>query len=259
MECSDDTNLGMVTESILSSERLEKYRIGTVFTRNHTVEKFPLSEAEGVAHVEQILKNTRVLEGMGRQVLPVELKDGRLVSPYVQDELLENRVMNACKKGDMDGFYQMLDAVYQEILASSEQIAAEKNIFYTMQIDMDANTEKYGPILRIGYIDMILRNAFYKDGEICWFDQEWILECVPARFILFRSVVLLYSKFPWIEKIIPIENVAKRYQQLSAWQEYDRLDNMFLGITADLVHIRQGQILRGEGKAPYIENIKKIL
>lgn len=259
VECSDDADLGIVTESILSSERLEKYRIGTVFTKNHTVEKFPLSEAEGAAHVEQILKNTRAMEGMGRGVLPTEFKDGKLVSPYVQDELLENQVMDACKKGDIDRFYQLLDRVYQEILASSEQIAAEENIFYTMQIDTDSNSEKYGPIMRIGYLDMILRNAFYADGEIRWFDQEWILECVPARFIFFRSVVLLYSKFPWIEEIIPIAEAAGRYQLLTAWQEFDRLDNMFLGITADLVHIRQGQILRGQSKAAYLDNIKKLL
>lgn len=259
VECSDDTNLGIVTQSVLSSERQAKYRIGTVFTKNHTVEKFPLLEAEGTAHVKQILKNTRALERAGKKVLPAEFKNGKLVSGYVQDELLENRMADACKKGNIDEFYQILDRVYQEILTSSEQVTAEENIFYTMELDTDRNPDKYGPIMRIGYLDMILRNAFYVDGEIQWFDQEWILGGLPARFIFFRSVILLYSKFPWIEKTIPMEAVAEKYQLLSAWQEYDKLDNMFLSMTADLAHINQSKVYRGGNRAACVENIGKLI
>ena len=258
VECSDSEDLGKVTRCSLSSERLLKYRIATVFTKDGTVEKFPLYE-EGAAHVAQISKNGSVLEKRGRKVLPAQLLDGRLVSEYVKWELAEERLLDACRRKNKFEFYRILDRVYQEILASSEHIAAEENIICTMDIDKDSSPEKYGPILRVGYLDMILRNAFNADGDLVWFDQEWVLESVPANFIFYRAVKEFYFSYQWVDKIISLNEVGIKYNLVSAWNNYRMLEGMFLDTVVDMAHVEEAKIYRGGNKQACLENIKKLM
>lgn len=258
VECSDSEDIGRITQSVLSTERPEKYQIATVFNREHTVEKFALF-ASGTSHIEQIMKNGKALERNGRKVLPVQFKEGKLISEYVQHELLEDRILDACRRKNRFDFYRILDRAYQEIMTSSEQIAPEKNIIYSLEMDKEINPEKYGPILRIGYLDMILRNAFYADGEIQWFDQEWILECVPAGFILFRVFKELYCSYNWIDKVIPIQEVGEKYNLIAAWPVYESLESLFLMESLDGVHVVEGQMYRGGDRAACVENIEKLM
>ena len=145
-------------------------------------------------------------------------------------------------------FVDMLDKVYQEILTSSEHVKAEDNIIYTLKIDEEVNAEKYGPILKNGYIDMILRNAFYIDGEIHWFDQEWMLECVPAKFIFFRMLVALYQTFFWVNKVVPVEEVAQKYDLVAPWNEFGLLENMFSDMVLERAHLIGSEVYRGQDR-----------
>ncbi len=259
VECSDDDNLGRVTFSRLSTERKDKYQIATVFTDKGEVEKIPLHEKEGAAHIWQNVKNANALVKAGKNVLPLWLRDGKLVSEFMKEELLEDRVLTAFGRKNKFEVYRMFDKVYQDILTSSEHAKAEDNIFYTLKIDEEVNAEKYGPILRIGYIDMILRNAFYINGEIHWFDQEWMLECVPARFVFFRMLFALYQTFFWINKVIPIEEVAQKYDLVTAWNEFGVLENMFSDMVEDRVHLLGSQVYRGQDRKACLGNIEKLL
>lgn len=257
VECSDSEDIGRIAQSILSSERQGKYQIATVFTKDKMVEKFPML-GEGITHVEQILKNGNVLAKSGRKVLPVQLRDGKLVSEFVTHELLEERLLDACGRKNKFEFYRILDKVYEEILASSPQAAAEENIIFAMGIDEDRNPEKYGPILRIGFLDMILRNAFYVDGEIWWFDQEWILECVPAGFILYRILKELYTSYNWVDKFVPLQEAGERYRLVPAWRYYQMLEGLFLIDVLDTAHVEEGKIYRGGDREACLSNIKKL-
>ncbi len=52
---------------------------------------------------------------------------------------------------------------------------------------------------------MIFRNAFYKQGDLYWFDQEWILESIPAKYILYTAIVEFYQSFPQCEQVLSIK------------------------------------------------------
>lgn len=258
-ECSDDEKLGKITFGCFSTERRKNYRIATVFTSKGTVEKIPLHESEGAAHIWQIVKNKIALEKTGKTVLPILLQGGKLVSEYVYEELLEDRILTAFDRRNKFDIYRILDKVYQEILTSSEQVNPEDNIFYKMEIDKSVDAKKYGPILRIGYIDMIFRNAFYVNGEIKWFDQEWILEYVPARYVFYRAVMSLYPLYPWVNKVIPITEIAQKYDLIPAWKEYDLLENLFSDMVLDPAHAAASQIYRSGDRNICLNNIQKLL
>ena len=167
--------------------------------------------------------------------------------------------MDAYKRKDKLEIYTIFDRVYQEIIQSSDQISAEENIFFTMGIDESYNAEKYGPILRIGYLDMILRNAFYVDDEIQWFDQEWILECVPAKYILFRTIAELYTSFPWLETVITLMELANSYQLFLAWEDFRKMQQLFVDMVGDQVHAAESLLYRGTDRQACLNNIQKLL
>ena len=244
VECSDDEEVGRILFSRLSSERKDKYQIATVFTNENMVEKFALIPEKGETHIAQILKNHNALERAGKKTLAMELNKGRLISPYISAPLLQDIALDTCRRKDMAGFFQIIDKVWEEILSSSNHIKAEDNIFFTTGIDEDRDTEKYGPILRIGYLDMVLSNAFYDNGELLWFDQEWILESVPAKFVLYRGIVEFYNAYPWMESFISVEMMAARYGMLSVWEQFQILAGTFLDMLSDEYHwgIRQMNI-----------------
>ena len=259
VECSDDEHLGRVTFSCFSTERKEKYRIATVFTDEGKVEKIPLNETEGAAHIWQSVKNGLALQKAGKNVLPMQLKNGRLVSEFVQGQSLEERVLAAVERKNKFEVCRILDQMYQEILTSSEHIGAEENIFYTMEIDKDVNADKYGPILKVGFIDMILRNAFYVDGQIQWFDQEWVLECVPAGFVFYRLLTSLYPSFPYVDKVLPVGEIANKYGLLAAWNEYNMMERLFADMVIDYAHVTESNVYRKGDRAACLNNIQKLL
>lgn len=259
VECSDDEDLGRIIFSCFGTERQEKYQVATVFTNERTVEKIPLHKREGAEHIQQIVKNTEALERAGKNVLPFSVRNGNLVCAYVEGELLEDWVLTAFERKNKFAVYQIMDKVYQEILTSSEQVKAENNIFYTLGIDKEKEVEDYGPILRIGYLDMTLRNAFYVNGEIQWFDQEWILEYVPAGYVLYRTVTALYQMFPWVENVIPMEEIAGKYHLLPAWKKYEWMENLFSHMVLDKAYAIQSQVYRGGDREACLINIKKLI
>ncbi len=257
VECSDSKDIGKIKQSCLASERRGKYQVATTFTRDGEVQKLALRK-EGCAHVEQIMKNSIALARSGRKILPMQLRDGKLVSEFVTYELLEERLLDAVRRKNRFEFYRILDKVYEEILASSGQVAPEENIIYALDLDNDRNSKKYGPILRIGYLDMILRNAFYVDGQILWFDQEWILECVPAGFILYRLFKELYAAYNWIDKVFSLQEVGEKYHLISAWNSYQMLEGLFLIDILDIAHTEEGKTYRGGDREACLTNIKKL-
>lgn len=259
VECSDDNQLGKVTFANISSERVEKYRIVTRFTKENKVEKIPLNIQTGKAHIEQIVRNQNALKKSGRKVWKTVLQENMLISEYAEAELLEDRIVTAYQTRNEFEIYRIFDSVYNEILNSSEHVSEGENILFSMNLVEEQNAEKYGPILRIGYIDMILRNAFYVEREIFWFDQEWILECVPVGYIFYRVVKELYQSFSWMEKIIPIQKVAEKYNIISAWKEYSQLEGLFFGTVADQLHFAESNVFRGGDRAASLKNIQKIL
>lgn len=259
VECSDNTSLGEVTFANLSSERRQEYRIITRFTEDRKVEKFCIDRARGRKHLEQIEKNQIALENAGLKVWPTELQKGTLVSDFCESELLENRILTSYRAKDKAEIFSIFEWVYGEILHSSRQLPQEENIMFSLEIDRVENASKYQPILKTGYLDMILRNAFHCEGEIYWFDQEWVLEAVPAKFVLYRILVEFYRTYAWAEMILPLEALAEKFEILPIWQSCVKLNNMFNDTVVDWQHLEESNVYRDGNQEVCIANIEKLM
>ncbi|MBR2401335.1 MAG: class I SAM-dependent methyltransferase [Lachnospiraceae bacterium] len=259
VECSDADDIGKVTFATMSSERTVEYRIGTSFTATGRVEKFALTN-EGMPHILQILKNEQDIRMRGLKVCESTLVEGKLESDYVNAASAEAEVLDAIRKRNDERVYMLLDGLFEEICKSSEEVPGDKNLIFSFGLDTVENSDKYGKILETGYLDMILRNAFILNDEYVWFDQEWTLENVPAKFIMFRALRELYKAFFEIEKLMPILEVAKHYGLEECWSIFEKVELLFAGTVMDQAHLKESEpIYDGDRAECIVNNIKKIL
>lgn len=258
VECSDDDNLGCVTFASLSSERTIDHRIGTRFVSDDSVEKFALN-ALSIEHIAQTSKNEKTLAQRGIRVLKSSFEQNKIISAYSDAPLLEYILLNAFEQKDYDKIYSFLDMVYADILTSSETIAASENILFTLGLDIQKEPLSYGPILKTGYLDMLFRNAFLADDSLQWFDQEWILENIPAKYILYRAIMTFYSSYPKCNTILPLETIATHYQFLNNIADFRMIEELFMGAVIDQNHMAASRVFRDSNRNSCITNIQKLL
>ena len=82
-------------------------------------------------------------------------------------------------------------------------------------------------VLAEGYLDLTFRNAFWDNNKLYWFDQEWMLENIPAKYILFRAVGTLYYSFPDLEDILPLTELYERYGICDIVKQFSQLEDFF--------------------------------
>ena len=259
VECSNSSQLGEITFARLTSERKEQYRMATRFTRDSTVEKKPLTMLCAQTHVRQLFKNVNILKQAGIKIVEYRADNGIVVSDYIEKPLLEDVILNALKEGNTDEIYRLIDLMYGEILRSSEQISWKDNILYTLDLGIEENEELFGPILKIGFLDMSFRNAFYCEGEILWFDQEWVLEAVPAKFILYYVLKLLYYSYPQLEEGCPVAEIIARYHMQDACEAFEKFRELFEYLVFDEAQVMMGRAFSIDSTMDYISNVKKLM
>ena len=259
VECSDSSQLGEITFARLTSERKEQYRMATRFTRDSTVEKKPLTMLCAQTHVRQLFKNVNILKQAGIKIVEYRADNGMVVSDYIEKPLLEDVILNALKEGNTDEIYRLIDLMYGEILRSSEQISWKDNILYTLDLGIEENEELFGPILKIGFLDMSFRNAFYCEGEILWFDQEWVLEEVPAKFILYYVLTWLYYSYPQLEEGCPAAEIIARYHMQDACEAFEKFRELFGYLVSDEAQVMMGRAFSIDSTMDYISNVKKLM
>ena len=168
-------------------------------------------------------------------------------------------MLEAWHNDNINQVFTIFDLLYEEILNSSEHINWQENILYTIGADIEKDENAYGVILRVGYLDMILRNAFYEDGKACWFDQEGVLEAVPAKFVLCRAIAQLYYAYSDFEEFCPMQVLLDRYEIDKAYEPFRVLERMFTELIFEEKQLIESAAFRGGDGNACIVNIKKIL
>ena len=115
---------------------------------------------------------------------------------------------------------------------------------YTFGDGFARDENRYGTIIQTGYLDMIFRNCFWIDGQRYWFDQEWILENVPVKFVLYRAIVSFYSDYQKMNELIPLTEIAEHYGLLPIWEDLRKLNAMFNGVVLEEKYMQEDSVYR---------------
>lgn len=258
VECSNNAQIGETVFASLCHDRLEEYRLGTRIQNNGIVEKFALSE-KGKPHVRQTVMNEAALREHGLRTLGSIMDGNCLKVNYTKAIPFEDIFVEACRLHDEEKVIELIEKLYAEILQSSDTVPEEKSIFYSLMPDLAYGEEKYGPVLKYGYLDMTFRNAFVIEGELYWYDQEWMLENIPADFIIFRALGTVYFSYPDINESIPMQWVIEKCGLQEGLEACKKLETLFSASVRDGMQINEDAAFTKVDEKTYVENIKKLM
>lgn len=257
VECSDSENLGDVIFASLCDERKEEYQIGTKISNDRSVIKFALHD-DGIAHLKQTVENEKSIKEHGLLTLGSYMDTDVMRVPYSTDESFEKQFVRTCMTGSIDDAIYLIEKLYEQILKSSDVVSSDNNILYSFLPEMRNDGVDYGLVLKNGYLDMTFRNAFVHDDELVWYDQEWMLENVPADYIIYRALGTLYFSYPEINDYVPMENVIRQCGLEKSWDGLKKIERLFSASVRDGVHLTQRNTYSQVSDEAIVNNIKKI-
>ena len=178
---------------------------------NETVSKRPLYHG---GSVRNIYRYGEELRQRGLPVIKQVYEDNRITMPFVKQPLVSKVMARAARESVAD-YRKLWEKFWGCILKSSE--LSRENEFPIKNIDCGVNLAK-------AYLDMVPTNAFFVDGEFVFFDQEYCCANYPAKFVLYRAMVLLYSTEKELECLVPLAEVKKWFDMEEVWAAFHYVD-----------------------------------
>lgn len=214
VECATDAaDFCPVRYAALSTDRGIERSFVTAINSDNSVTKTPMFEkGQSAAHI--LFKNIEELRTRGIPVIDEEIDaNGVIYMPYISYPTLSNYIKKVFPV-DIDQVYRILDRIYEFILQSSDVVSEGDD----------------GPILRKAYMELIPLNCFYNEqqDEYIFFDQEFVKENCPAKYIMFRAIHYIYCFTPNAEAYCSIEKMKERYDLTSNWDTYLGMERAFL-------------------------------
>lgn len=233
--------LSSILYSVVSTDRTKERAFSTGVYSNEIVKKKNLY-SQGRDKLYQSFLTAKELEARGIPIVPHSWKEECIEMPYVQEEGL-TEVLHKAVVEDTLKFEELIEKWYQYILKSSEQ---EEGV---------NSKEQYGPILIKGCIDLVPANAFYSGEDIFFYDQEFIREKCPAKYIFFRGIKYTYMSMWDMENYYPIKKIKERYDiSDEVWNAFEAEESAFI---KELKCDGQDSILKKWGNAPLDEMVKR--
>ncbi len=207
----------------LSTDRGSEHGFATVLYSDGTAAKLPL-HPEGRASLAVLYRNLEALRERGILTVPQKLTERGIEMPLVQEEGLLHYLRR--KLTDPEAFLDVFSRIYQDVLASSPTAAG---LPAAAGEEWGAGPEQLAPVLEKAYIDMIPYNAFWSDGRIRYYDQEFTVENCPAKYVLFRALRYTWLHIPEAESVLPLESVRERFGLSELWNSFQRREDRFVG------------------------------
>lgn len=242
----------------VSTDRGRERAYATVIQNNHTVKKTPLFP-EGQENARRLFAQ---VEELRQHQIPVVkhrlLEDGSLELPFISWPTLSNYIKEIIWQ-DTEIFVRLVDQLYSYILMSSEQTDASENRL-PWKTKEDGASPDFGPILKKAYLELIPLNCFYhpQTGQFLYFDQEFVCENYPAKYVLFRAIHYIYCFTPNAERYYPRQKLIERYGMEDTWDIYQEEEKRFLDRVRN--HKKYSQFYRwaSVSRERIQENVKKL-
>lgn len=241
IECTLSRDLFDADQITVSPDRGTKNSLATIIRKGKSVTKKALHR-EGKEKIKILLENTEYLKAHRVPVIDAAIRGTAFVMPYIEGKMAAVYFQELLQK-DRAEFLAELARFFDIILKSSEHVPYSEvnwehfepgwekrhkddpniNKWEKIVNCDDLAAENIGPILKRGFIDMVSLNCFYYKGDFLFFDQEFYIENLPANVIMIRTVDNLYRGKPFLNEILPQDDVLKHfhlYEYRDTWRKY---------------------------------------
>jgi len=234
IECPLNHSFSKANQVTVSMDRGRQNALCTVINRGGTVIKKPLYP-EGLWKLEKLRDSSDDLKLHGIRMIEGKIVDQTYLMPCVTGTPLVIYFRSLLEE-NLKEFFSQFDDLWSLILHSSDcvpydkvewehfdpwwderkdetkQKKVDRDRWKKVAFGTEEDKEYLGPVMRRGYIDLVLLNGFFIDGEYVFFDQELYVENLPAKAIMLRNIDLLYHGDGNIEKILPRKELLERYK-----------------------------------------------
>jgi len=207
----------------LSLDRGVEHSFITILFSDGTASK-RAAYPEGTASLKAVFERGEELRTRGLLVIEQELRGEELRMPLVTEQSLMEH-LERLLPGNPEEFLAVFDKLYRDILQSSDKTDVDDGFALNR---WGARADELGPILRHGFIDMVPYNAFWIDGRILFFDQEFMIEDCPALYILFRAIHYTWIHLPQAERSIPLDMMKTRFGLGRIWDAFAEVEDRFV-------------------------------
>lgn len=183
-----NSRLSEISSVILSGYRSRDKAFATIITENNQIMKKGLfrDSCEYVAKLKTIVEE---LCARKIPVLPINNNQNCIEMDYISYptvmDYLRQLVSDNKDKYQVIHVFEML---WRDILLSSD-------VLY--------ESDELGPVLEKAYLEMIPMNSFWiNENEILYFDQEYVKEGCPARYVLYRGIIHSIGMVSGLDTII---------------------------------------------------------
>ncbi len=224
-ECRTQPAAGerQVIFAALSTDRGEEHGFATVLYDDGTARKRALAPG-GRASLLTLYENVEALRSRGLLTVEQRLEEDGIVMPLVREQPLMTRLRELLHR-DTEAFFAIFEQLYADVLRSSE---AEEGPPEDMEAVWGAPPEALGPVLKRAYIDMVPYNAFWAEGRLRYYDQEFAVEDCPAKYVLFRALRYTWIHLPEAEAMLPLEQAKERFGLSGLWDGFLARENRFV-------------------------------
>ena len=212
-----------VSYAALSTDRGERNGFATVLYTNGTAAKLALFP-EGMETLRSVCANMAELESRGILTVSHTLTDSGIDMPLIREEGLLHYLRRQLPD-NADAFLEVFDLIYKDVIRSSPPAAELPD---DMEKVWGAGADRLGPVLQSALIDMIPYNAFWADGRLRYYDQEFRVDNCPAGYVLFRALRYTWLHIPEAEASLPLEEVKKRYGLTGCWDGFMAREQRFV-------------------------------
>lgn len=230
----------------VSMNRGKQRAFSTIIQEQDRVIKKPFYDA-GFRALENMVSNTSQLQQRGIPVIEGEIEKDSYVSAYIKGDSLLTVLRNLLRRNLM-AFLAEMDKLWQYIIDSSEAIAYQEVDWEKIDPAWDELEKKgisidrgkwrriamadsgasnlLGPILKNGFIDLIVLNAIMTSDGPVFFDQEFKLPQIPARCVMLKNIDIIYRDQS-LENIYPSKMLYDRYGITEHEEFYRSIENNF--------------------------------
>ena len=217
--------LSKVVYAALSTDRGRDKAFATVLYSDGKAVKKPIFP-QGEPYAQSLIEKTAYLNDRGIPVLSGKWQNGQIEMQRISAPMLSVFLKDVVRnKSEL--FLRIFDDLWQYILQSSDTVNIKE---CSMVACKELPAEPWEPILEKASLELIPLNSFYGENGILFFDQEYVREKYPAKYVIFRAIHYTYAFTPESEEYLPRCELMKRYGITDKmWQAFvEEEDKVFL-------------------------------
>ena len=195
-------NLSDIKSTTLSGYRPRKKSCATIIHSNGTVEKKGLFP-ETKKYLSHLCELSNRIEKQNINILSMKNKNNSLFMTFVTADTLQIYLVKLLQsKRNRNKVFKVFDELWSAIINSSEC----SNTCAIKDTSLDLR-----PVLKNAYLEMVSINSFWIDNKIVFFDQEIERKNYPAKYVLWRSINMLYGQVDKDNPVISKSELLNRF------------------------------------------------